>query len=133
MSASSPPPAWSLGRAVLLDLCAWLGDWPGPVPRDVPYALETIREVQGGRSRLARYLPPELFRRWDATLGQVMAGGGTVDLRLDAMSFQPAGADGGRIEFTDITGGASRRWRLELRIDPARNAVLDAWFTRVDA
>lgn len=126
---SSPELIRALGRAVLLDLSAWLGDWPGPVPHDVPYVLEAIREVHGGRSRLARYLPPELFRRWDAALGPVLAGGRTVDLRLEALSFEPAGPEMGRLEFTDVTGGASRRWRLDLRVDPARQVVLDAWFT----
>ena len=132
MSSSPSQLIWGLGRALLLDLSAWLGAWPGPVPAQVPYQLEGIRNLQGGRSRLAVYLPPELMRRWDAALGPLLAGGGTVDVRLDALSFEPATPDGGRIDFTDITGGAARRWRLELRVDADHERILDAWFTRLD-
>lgn len=124
-----PSPVGELGRAILLDLCAWLGAWPGPVPADVPYALATVRAVQGGHARLERYLPAELLRRWEAALGPLLAGGGTVDVRLDALSFEATGAGSGRVEFTDITGGAARRWRLEIRT--AGGSVRDAWFTRL--
>lgn len=138
MTATNPTPPGSaapvgeLGRAILLDLCAWLGAWPGPVPAQVPYPLEPVRGVQGGHARLERYLPPELLRRWEAALSPLLAGGATVDVRLDALSFQAAAPDSGRVEFTDITGGATRRWRLEIRVDPARGVVRDAWFTRLD-
>lgn len=128
----APAPVGELGRAILLDLCAWLGAWPGPVPADVSYALEPVRSVQGGHARLARYLPAELLRRWEAALGPLLAGGGTVDVRLDALSFESRRPDSGRVEFTDITGGATRRWRLEIRVDPARGLVRDAWFTRLE-
>lgn len=134
MNPTQPGPpmaAGELGRAILLDLCAWLGAWPGPVPAQVPYPLETVRGVQGGHSRLERYLPPELLRRWEAALGPLVAGGGTVDVRLDALSFQATAPDSGRVDFTDITGGAARRWRLEIRVDPARGLVRDAWFRRL--
>ncbi len=127
-----PAPIGELGRSMLLDLCAWLGAWPGAVPAEVPYALQPVRAVQGGRSRLERYLPPELLWRWEAALGPLLAGGGTVDVRLDSLSFEVTGSDSGRVEFTDITGGAARRWRLEVRVDPARGVVRDAWFTRVE-
>lgn len=139
MSAMNAPPpgaaapADELGRAILLDLSAWLGAWPGPVPAGVSYALEPVRGVEGGRARLARYLPPELLRRWEAALGPLLAGGGTVDVRLDALFFEASGTDGGRVEFTDITGGAARRWRLEIRTDAERRLVRDAWFTRLDS
>lgn len=138
MTATNPPPprpplaAGELGRAILLDLCAWLGAWPGPVPADVPYPLEPVRSLQGGHSRLERYLPLELLRRWEAALSPLLAGGGTVDVRLDALSVTATGPDSGRVEFTDITGGAARRWRLEIRFDPARGLVRNAWFTRLD-
>lgn len=127
----SPTSSGDVGRALLLDLCAWLGAWPGPVPAEVPYALEAIRGVEGGHARLALYLPPELLQRWDAALSPLLAGGRTVDVRLDALSFEATAPDSGRIEFTDITGGADRHWRLELRVDAAAGRVLDAWFTRL--
>lgn len=129
----SPGLITGLCRALLLDLSAWLGAWPGPVPPEVPYALETLRGVSGGRARLARYLPPELLQRWEAALGPVLAGGGTVDVRLDGLSVQATGPGAGQVDFTDLTGGGARRWRLELRADTTRGAVLDAWFTRLDS
>ena len=128
----SPALVDELGRALLLDLCAWLGAWPGPVPAEVPYAPAAIRDLTGGHARLARYLPSELLRRWDAALSPLLAGGRTVDVRLASLTFEPTAPDGGRIEFTDITGGAARRWRLEIRINHRRGLVRDAWFTRLD-
>lgn len=122
-----------LGRALLLDLTAWLGAWPGPVPAQVPYAPAAIRGVDGGRSRLARYLPPELLRRWDAALSPLLAGGRTIDVRLMALTFERTDVDSGRIEFTDVSGGAARRWRLEIRIDHDRGLIQDAWFTRLNS
>ncbi len=119
-----------LGRALLLDLCAWLGAWPGPVPPEVPYAPASGRGVDGGRSRLARYLPPELLRRWDAALSPLLAGGQMIDVRLSSLTFEPTAGDGGRIEFTDATAGAAQRWRLEIRVDPDRGLIRDAWFAR---
>lgn len=128
MTATS---AEELGRSLLLDVCAWLGAWPGPVPAQVPYPLEEVRGIEGGHARLAAYLPPELMRRWEAALGPLLAGGGTVDVRLDALSFEAAGPNAARLEFTDITEGAARRWRLEIKVDPERPAVRNAWFTRL--
>lgn len=129
----SPDLVDELGRALLLDLCAWLGAWPGPVPAEVPYATAAIRGVEGGHTRLERYLASELLRSWDAALRPLLAGGHTVDVRLSSLRFEPTAPDGGRIDFTDITGGASRRWRLEIRIDPDRGLIRDAWFARLEA
>jgi hypothetical protein len=75
-----------LARALLLDLCAWLGAWPGPVPAEVPYGAPAIRGVEGGHARLARYLPPELLRRWDAALSPLVAGGQSVDMHLGSLT-----------------------------------------------
>lgn len=122
-----------LARALLLDLCAWLGAWPGPVPAEVPYGAAAIRGVEGGRARLAHYLAPELLRRWDASLSPLVAGGQTVDVHLGSLTFEPTAPDAGRVAFTDITGGADRRWRLEVRIDRGHGLIRDAWFTRVEA
>ena len=122
-----------LGRALLLDLCAWLGAWPGPVPSEVPYAPRALRGIDGGHARLARYLPPELLRRWEAALSPLLAGGQTVDVRLTSLTFERTASDSGRIEFTDVTGGANRRWRMEIQVDHERLLVRDAWFTRLEA
>lgn len=128
----SPIPADELGRALLLDLCAWLGAWPGPVPADVAYAPAAIRSVEGGQSRLARYLPPELLRRWNAALSPLLAGGQTVDVRLSSFTFQPTARGSGRIDFTHATGHDVRRWRLEIRVDHDRELIRDAWFTGLE-
>jgi hypothetical protein len=102
------------------------------VPAEVPYAPAAIRGVDGGHSRLARYLPPELLHRWDAALSPLLAGGQTLDVRLSSLTFEPTCRDGGRIEFTDITGDAARRWRLEIRVDHQRGLIRDAWFIALE-
>lgn len=125
-------PVRELGRAMLLDLCAWLGAWPGGVPADVPYPLESVRAVQGGHARLEQYLPPELLRRWKAALGPLLAGGATVDVRLDTLSIEATAPGRGHVVFTELSGGTARRWRLELVADPVTNLVRDAWFTPLE-